>query len=108
MKMDSLKNFMSPFMISFGDGDLTELFKWRIISLLTHDYRILLKALAKRIEKYLSKLVISDQTRFVKERYIGPKDKTFKISYAKIQIVKAFPSQISRKSKFHCLLTTPQ
>ena len=90
------------------DGDLTELFKWRTISLLTHDYTILTKALAKRIEKYLPKLVNSDQTGFVKGRYIGPKDKTFKLNYAKIQIVKAFPSQMTRRSKFHSLLKTPQ
>ena len=52
-------------------GDLKELSNWRPISLLNIDYKILTKALAKRIEKYLPKLIDSDQTGFVKGRYIG-------------------------------------
>ena len=54
------------------DGDLKELSNRRpISSLLNIDYKILTKALAKRIEKYLPKLINSDQTGFVKGRYIG-------------------------------------
>ena len=58
-------------LIPKADGDLTELFNWRPISLLNIDYKILTKALAKRIEKYLPKLINLDQTGFVKGRYIG-------------------------------------
>ena len=58
-------------LIQKADGDLKELSNWRPISLLNIDYKILTKALAKRIEKYLSKLINSDQTGFVKGRYIG-------------------------------------
>ena len=58
-------------LIPKADGDLTELSNWRPISLLNIDYKILTKALAKRIEKYLPKLINSDQTGFVKGRYIG-------------------------------------
>ena len=53
-------------LIPKADGDLSELSNWRPISLLNIDYKILTKALAKRIEKYLPKLINSDQTRFVK------------------------------------------
>ena len=58
-------------LIPKADGDLSELSNWRPISLLNIDYKILTKALAKRIEKYLPKLINSDQTGFVKGRYIG-------------------------------------
>lgn len=58
-------------LIPKADGDLSELSNWRPISLLNIDYKILTKALAKRIEKYLPKLIDSDQTGFVKGRYIG-------------------------------------
>ena len=58
-------------LIPKADGDLKELSNWRPISLLNIDYKILTKALAKRIEKHLPKLINSDQTRFVKGRYIG-------------------------------------
>ena len=59
-------------LIQKADGDLKELSNWRpISSLLNIDYKILTKALAKRIKKYLPKLINSDQTGFVKGRYIG-------------------------------------
>ena len=54
-----------------ADGDLKELSNWRPISLLNIDYKILTKALAKRRENYLQELINSDQTGFVKGRYIG-------------------------------------
>ena len=40
-------------LIPKADGDLSELSNWRLISLLNIDYKILTKAFAKRIEKYL-------------------------------------------------------
>ena len=42
------------------------------ISTLNIDYKILTKALAKRMEQYLPKLVHSDQTGVVNGRYISP------------------------------------
>ena len=44
---------------------------WQLITLLNVDYKILARAIAKRIESKLPKLVHSDQTGFVKGRYIG-------------------------------------
>ena len=44
---------------------------WQPITLLNVDYKILARAIAKRIESKLPKLVHSDQTGFVKGRYIG-------------------------------------
>ena len=44
---------------------------WRSITLLNVDYKILARAIAKRIESKLPKLVHPDQTGFVKGRYIG-------------------------------------
>ena len=58
-------------LIPKGDENLTELKNWRPISLLNIDYKILSKVLARRMEKVLPKLVLSDQTGFVNGRYIG-------------------------------------
>ena len=44
---------------------------WRPISLLNVDYKILPKALANRLTKYLPRLVDADQTGYVKQRFIG-------------------------------------
>ena len=54
-----------------GDESLTHLYNWRPITLLNVDYKIASKAIAKRIEPILNKLVHSDQTGFVKGRYIS-------------------------------------
>ena len=53
------------------DSDLLDLQNWRPITLLNIDYKIASKTLAKRIENVLPKLVHSDQTGFMKDRYIG-------------------------------------
>ena len=44
---------------------------WRPISLINVDTKILAKSLALRIKKVLSSLIHSDQTAYVKGRYIG-------------------------------------
>ena len=43
----------------------------RPISLLNTDYKILTKAIAKRLEKVLPKVINPDQTGYIKNRYIG-------------------------------------
>ena len=58
-------------LIPKADNDLSELSGWRPITLLNVDYKILAKTIAKRIEHFLPKLIHSDQTGFVKDRYIG-------------------------------------
>ena len=53
------------------EGSLLELQNWRPITLLNVDCKIATKAIAKRIEPYLPTLIRSDQTGFIKGRYIG-------------------------------------
>jgi len=53
------------------DSDLLDLQNWGPITLLNIDYKIATKALAKRIEIVLPKLVNANQTGFIKGRYIG-------------------------------------
>ena len=43
----------------------------RPISLLNTDYKILTKIIAKQLEKVLPIIINSDQTRYIKNRYIG-------------------------------------
>ena len=52
-------------------SNLLNLANWRPITLLNLDYKIASKAIAKRIEKVLTSLINSDQTGFIKGRYIG-------------------------------------
>ena len=49
----------------------TELSNWRPLTLLNVDYKILAKAIGQRIESKLSSLIDSDQTGFIKGRFIG-------------------------------------
>ena len=58
-------------LIPKNDYDLSELTVWRPITLLNVDYKILAKCIAKRIEPFLPKLIHSDQTGFMKDRFIG-------------------------------------
>ena len=44
---------------------------WRPISLLNTDYKILTTTLAKRLQTILPKMINSDQTAYIKDRYIG-------------------------------------
>ena len=58
-------------LIPKGESYLVELTNWRPITLLNVDYKVLARAFAKRIELKLPKLIHSDQTGFVKGRFIG-------------------------------------
>ena len=53
------------------DADLESLYNWRPITLLNLDYKIVSKIIARRIEKVLPLLICSDQSGFVKGRYIA-------------------------------------
>ena len=53
------------------DRDRHILGNWRPITLLNVDVKILSKCLAKRVAKVIGKLVGSQQTAFIKGRYIG-------------------------------------
>jgi hypothetical protein len=51
--------------------DLDLLKNWRPITLLNQDYKYLTKILANRLEKTLPEIISTDQSGFVKGRYIG-------------------------------------
>ena len=58
-------------LIPKDESDLVDLQNWRPITLLNTDYKIASKALARRIETILPKLIHPDQTGFIKGRYVG-------------------------------------
>ena len=51
--------------------DTIDLKNWRPISLLNQDYKLAAKCIATRIKHHLKNLINSDQTGFIKGRYIG-------------------------------------
>jgi len=54
-----------------SEENLNEIACWHPITLLDVDYKILARMIATRIEPSLLSLIHSDQTGFIKERYIG-------------------------------------
>jgi len=54
-----------------GNKELEYLKNWRPISLLNNDYKIATRAIAVRMESVLPKIIPSNQTGYVKGRYIG-------------------------------------
>ena len=51
-------------------SDRLQLKNWRPITLLNTDYKILTKTLALRLQKSISDLICTDQTGYIKRRYI--------------------------------------
>ena len=58
------------------DKDLRYLSNWRPISLLNTDYKILAKALATRLQGVIHNIINSDQTGYIKQRFIGQNIRT--------------------------------
>ena len=58
-------------LIPKSDKDTLFLENWRPISLLNVDYKITTKAIANRVKKVLPKIIHNSQTGFLKGRYIG-------------------------------------
>jgi len=58
-------------LISITNKDTALLDNLRPISLLNTDYKILTKAIAKRLEKVLPKVINLHQTGYIKTRYIS-------------------------------------
>ena len=58
-------------LISKADSDTLKLTNWQLITLLNVDYKMAFKAIATRIKKVLPQLIHTDQTGFMKDRFIG-------------------------------------
>ena len=58
-------------LIEKKDRDKTEIANWRPISLLNVDLKIISKVLANRLKIFLDKIITSNQTAYVKDRFIG-------------------------------------
>ena len=71
------KGHMSPtqrraiISLIYKKGDKLQLKNWRPISLLNTDYKIMSVVLANRLKKVISKIIHTDQTGYIKGRYIG-------------------------------------
>ena len=58
------------------DKNLQYLKNWRLVSLLSNDYKIATKAIALRMENVLPKIINESQTGYLKGRYIGESIRT--------------------------------
>ena len=84
------------------DSDLELLNNWRPITLLNLDYKIVSKIIARRIEKVLPLLVCSDQSGFVKGRYIGQNIRLINdiLEQTKLQDIPGVPLQLDFQKAF--------
>ena len=62
---------ISVFSLIFKKGEKTDISNYRPISLTNVDYRILSSILEDRLQKVINELIDTDQTAYVKKRYIG-------------------------------------
>ena len=78
LSLDQHRELIS--LIPKKDNDRLRIKNWRPISLLTTDYKLITKCLAKRGKidklKVIDKLISSDQTGYLKGRYIGENIRT--------------------------------
>ena len=51
--------------------DPQQIKNWRPVTLLNTDYKILTKSLSRRIEKFIPEVIHTDQSGFVRDRFIG-------------------------------------
>ena len=84
------------------DSDRELLNNWRPITLLNLDYKIVSKIIARRIEKVLPLLVCSDQSGFVKGRYIGQNITLINdiLEQTKLQDIPGVPLQLDFQKAF--------
>ena len=87
------------------DGSLLELGNWRPITLLNVDLKIAAKAIAKRLEPLLPKLIHPDQTGFVKGRYIGENIRLISdvMEYTKVQNIPGILLSLDFRKAFDSL-----
>ena len=81
------------------DSEFSQLQNWRPIALLSVDYKIALKAIAKRIEPLLPHLIHPDQTGFVKDRYLGEKSGIICDVMEQTNKVSAIPNHLLQKAR---------
>ena len=74
LSLDQRRELIS--LIPKKDNERLRIKNWRPISLLTTDYKLITKCLAKRILKVIDKLISSDQTGYLKGRYVGENIRT--------------------------------
>lgn len=74
MSIDQRRGIIT--LIPKPDKDKRSLTNWRPITLLNTDYKILTKALANRLQGLISNLIHTDQTGYIKGRYIGENIRT--------------------------------
>lgn len=98
----------------FKKGDRTQLKNWRPVTLLNTDYKILTRALAKRLRQVLPLIVSSDQTASLKGRTINDNtrllndvisyanEKSINLALISVDQMKAF-DRVSHAFLFPCL-----
>ena len=87
------------------DKDLLLVKNWRPISLLNVDYKLIAKCIATRIKTVLPSIIHEDQSRFLKNRYIGENlIRTINlIEYSQRNNLNSFPTTIDFEKAFDFL-----